>query len=727
MNDISVLVENYKQWLRETQNRDELYKWEATKHFQENWNIDASDFYRMMVHANLKSGNLLFMLSKSYVVAVSKHFPDLARDIFRNLLDEKRDLKERMDEYLSAMSALQPQLESIIGKSQNPLQDERTMSYFLAMRYPERHYLYKDSYYKKTCEALGVPTAKPGVKYLHFLKLAEEIKRTYIVDDKELLALHRGALTPNCFSGDDLNLIIQNFLYVGVQWRAESTPTPISISKDVTWWMYAPGNNAIYWDTLYDEGIMGLWWPELGDLSAYPTKESVVRKMREVYQAPEASFKNSALACWEFANVIKVGDIVIPKRGNSEYLGYGIVDSEYRYEPERSQYPNIRTVRWIKRGSFIEPRGTIVAKTLTDITPYKDYIAKLNALIVNSETAQPPVVDEVSAEDDNRPRNYILYGPPGTGKTWSCSSFALSLAENREFDSYATESADEIKRRYRILVDAGRVEFITFHQSFSYEEFIEGIRPKVQGDGLTYTIEDGIFKAFCDKARANPDNAYIFIIDEINRGNIARVFGELITLIEGDKREGAPNSSSSRLPYSRTMFSVPRNIFVVGTMNTADRSVEALDTALRRRFVFKEMPPKLSLLAEGEYAVPDLELNLILDTINRRIARLLDRDHQIGHAYFLSISAADDPLIALRGVFRDSLLPLLREYFYNDPVKIGLVLGNAFVAPATETLNFANFDEDIETRFDNKQEYEFSSPEEWDLQAFKSIYENSED
>jgi len=727
MNDISVLVENYKQWLRETQNRDELYKWEATKHFQENWNIDASDFYRMMVHANLKSGNLLFMLSKSYVVAVSKHFPDLARDIFRNLLDEKRDLKERMDEYLSAMSALQPQLESIIGKSQNPLQDERTMSYFLAMRYPERHYLYKDSYYKKTCEALGVPTAKPGVKYLHFLKLAEEIKRTYIVDDKELLALHRGALTPNCFSGDDLNLIIQNFLYVGVQWRAESTPTPISISKDVTWWMYAPGNNAIYWDTLYDEGIMGLWWPELGDLSAYPTKESVVRKMREVYQAPEASFKNSALACWEFANVIKVGDIVIPKRGNSEYLGYGIVDSEYRYEPERSQYPNIRTVRWIKRGSFIEPRGTIVAKTLTDITPYKDYIAKLNALIVNSETAQPPVVDEVSAEDDNRPRNYILYGPPGTGKTWSCSSFALSLAENREFDSYATESADEIKRRYRILVDAGRVEFITFHQSFSYEEFIEGIRPKVQGDGLTYTIEDGIFKAFCDKARANPDNAYIFIIDEINRGNIARVFGELITLIEGDKREGAPNSSSSRLPYSRTMFSVPRNIFVVGTMNTADRSVEALDTALRRRFVFKEMPPKLSLLAEGEYAVPDLELNLILDTINRRIARLLDRDHQIGHAYFLSISAADDPLIALRGVFRDSLLPLLREYFYNDPAKIGLVLGNAFVAPATETLNFANFDEDIETRFDNKQEYEFSSPEEWDLQAFKSIYENSED
>lgn len=725
MNDLSKLVNNYKQWLRETNNRDELYKWEATKVFQDNWDIDAPDFSAMIKKAIAKSGNLLYMLARSHVMTAAKYFPDRTREIFRKLFDESQDLKGRMTKYISAMAALQPELEAITSKPQNPNQDERTIAYFLAMRYPDRHYLYKDSYYRKTCEVLGITTAKAGEKYLHFLEIAAEIKRRYIENDAELRALHEHAKTPNCYSGDELNLILQNFLYVAVQWEVGSSPA--TIGPDAAWWIYAPGNNAIFWDAYFDEGIMGLGWGELGDLSSYPTKESIVAKLRELSGNQTASFMNDSLACWEFANVIKLGDVIIPKRGASEYLGYGIVDSEYRFEPQRGEYSNIRTVRWIKQGSFPETNGSIVQKTLTNVTQYKEYVAKLRALIVQGETLPEPVnVSEPNAIDE-RPRNYILYGPPGTGKTWSSSSFALSLAERRDFESYASESPDELRRRYRLLVEAGRVEFVTFHQSFSYEEFIEGIRPKVQGEGLTYSIEDGVFKTFCDRARKDPGNAYIFIIDEINRGNVARVFGELITLIESDKREGASYASSSRLPYSRTMFSVPANVFLVGTMNTADRSVEALDTALRRRFAFKEMPPRPALLAEGEFAAPELALNLILETINRRIARLLDKDHQIGHSYFLRIGAADDPLAALRVVFRDNILPLLKEYFYNDPAKIGLVLGKAFVDQAKENLRLASFDNDLEDRYEDKREYVFSSPEEWTAEAFTSIYEDPQD
>ncbi|MEN6599071.1 MAG: AAA family ATPase [Rectinema sp.] len=722
MNDISALVKNYKQWLRETNNRDELYKWEATKLFQDNWDIDAPNFYAMIKKANAKSGNLLYMLARSHVMTAAKYFPDRTREIFRNLFDESRDLKGRMTEYLSAMAALQPELEAITSKPQNPYQDERTIAYFLAMRYPDRHYLYKDSYYRKTCEVLGIPAAKAGEKYLHFLKIAEDIKQTYIEHDTELLALHEKARTPNCYSGDELNLILQNFLYVAVQGKAESALS--AISPDAAWWVYVPGKNAMYWDTYSDEGIMGLGWGELGDLSAYPTLESIMAKFRELTGDQTANFKNDSLTCWEFANVLKIGDVIIPKRGASEYLGYGIVDSDYRWESARGEYSNIRTVRWIKQGSFPENNGPIVQKTLTNITQDKEYVAKLRAFIVEGATMPEPTNESKPDAIDSRPRNYILYGPPGTGKTWSSASFALSLTEHRDFESYASESPDELRRRYQLLVDAGRVEFVTFHQSFSYEEFIEGIRPKVQGEGLTYSIEDGVFKVFCDKARADSKNDYIFIIDEINRGNVARVFGELITLIESDKREGSPYASSSRLPYSRTMFSVPANVFLVGTMNTADRSVEALDTALRRRFSFKEMPPRPALLAEGEFAVPELALNLILETINRRIARLLDRDHQIGHSYFLNIHAADDPLAALRVAFRDNILPLLKEYFYNDPVKIGLVLGKAFVHPAAEKLRLASFDEEMEDRYEDKQDYVFSSPEEWNEEAFASIYED---
>lgn len=237
-----------------------------------------------------------------------------------------------------------------------------------------------------------------------------------------------------------------------------------------------------------------------------------------------------------------------------------------------------------------------------------------------------------------------------------------------------------------------RFKFVTFHQSFSYEDFIEGIKPIMPEDGevaedLGYKIEDGVFKEICKEATLDPDNKYAIFIDEINRGNVSAIFGELITLIETDKRHGADHEMAITLPYSKKSFSVPANLDIYGTMNTADRSVEALDTALRRRFEFKEMMPDYAVL-QNEF-VDGIKLSKVLQIINERIELLIDRDHTIGHSYFVNVNTTEK----LANAFNNKIVPLLQEYFYGDYGKIGLVLGKGFVGKIkNDTIEFASFD-----------------------------------
>ncbi|WP_299060436.1 AAA family ATPase [uncultured Polaribacter sp.] len=240
-------------------------------------------------------------------------------------------------------------------------------------------------------------------------------------------------------------------------------------------------------------------------------------------------------------------------------------------------------------------------------------------------------------------------------------------------------------------------DFVTFHQSFAYEDFIEGIKPvfpkeEVEVSDLGYTIEDGVFKNLCAKAKNDPSNRYAIFIDEINRGNVSAIFGELITLIETDKRSGSKNEMSIKLPYSKTAFSVPSNLDIYGTMNTADRSVEALDTALRRRFEFKEIMPKPNLL---KIQIEGINLKELLETINKRIEVLLDRDHTIGHSYFIKLEEND--ILGLKNTFKNNIIPLLQEYFYGDYEKIGLVLGKGFFNEKA-----LSFDKDIFASFDTQ-------------------------
>ena len=245
-------------------------------------------------------------------------------------------------------------------------------------------------------------------------------------------------------------------------------------------------------------------------------------------------------------------------------------------------------------------------------------------------------------------------------------------------------------------------EFITFHQSYSYEDFMEGIKPDLENEEgeLKYKIEDGIFKRIADRAKRDPFNKYALFIDEINRGNVSQIFGELITLIEEDKRLGNKEALEVTLPYSKEKFGVPSNLYIIGTMNTADRSVEALDTALRRRFVFEEMPPKYDL--EGlQQELFGFKAGEILKTINQRIEKLLDRDHQIGHAYFINKNES-----TIIDSFYKNIIPLLQEYFFGDYGKIGLVLGSGFVRKLEQEAVFAQFEHIDYSQFEEKESYE---------------------
>ena len=367
----------------------------------------------------------------------------------------------------------------------------------------------------------------------------------------------------------------------------------------------------------------------------------------------------------------------------------------------------------LRQGAYLTPCINELAKLLNDIyfTKTTKNLPHINFSPQKDSGNEP----EVKKEDKHmeEPLNLILYGPPGTGKTFKFNT--------------------DWKIRFN-----DRIDFVTFHQSYSYEDFIEGIKPVLRNESeiennsdssifanemknnneLQYQIESGIFKNLCKKAEKDPENEYAIFIDEINRGNVANIFGELITLIEKDKRIGAPNELKTVLPYSKEEFGIPSNVYIIGTMNTADRSIEALDTALRRRFSFLEVLPNYSVINKN---INGIKLNQLLETINLRIEKLLDRDHIIGHSYLLNINNLEE----LKVVFRDQLVPLLKEYFFGDYGKIGLILGGSFIKEIKYEISLAsNLDYDVNI-YDDKTVFRFVNISELSAEHFIEIYQNA--
>lgn len=256
------------------------------------------------------------------------------------------------------------------------------------------------------------------------------------------------------------------------------------------------------------------------------------------------------------------------------------------------------------------------------------------------------------------PLNQILYGAPGTGKTYATAQYAIAILEDKDVKIVSAETRAEVMKRYNDYKNSGRIVFTTFHQNYGYEDFIQGIRPDTSSKEMKFKNVDGVFKTIADKAIMDKDNKYVLVIDEINRANISKTFGELITLIEEDKRWGEENALSITLP-SGEPFAVPNNLYIVGTMNSADKSISLIDAALRRRFKFVEFVPNLAL-------IKDAKLRKILEKLNKSIEKELNStDLLVGHSYFINKDESD-----ITDIMNHNIIPLLYEYFFDEKKKV---------------------------------------------------------
>lgn len=436
--------------------------------------------------------------------------------------------------------------------------------------------------------------------------------------------------------------------------------------ESINYWMFSADSEAKHWDFFYDNSLLSIGLNELGDFSAYIDKKEVKEKLQEVNKVNN-NYNNTANAVWQFTKEMKIGDIVYVKKGQSKLIGWGIVSSRHHYNINR-EFSNSRQIDWKKQGEWITPVKPS-NKILTKITPYSESVRKLNMLfetekfdtVIDADLDFPKYnsnqfLNEVFMNEKHYhslvelikiKKNVILQGPPGVGKTYAAKRLAYSIIGEKA---------------------TSRVKMIQFHQSYSYEDFIMGFRPTETG----FKLHKGTFYNFCKQAEEDNENKYFFIIDEINRGNLSKIFGELFMLIENDKR-----GTELELLYADEKFSVPRNVYIIGMMNTADRSLAILDYALRRRFAFYNMNTSFATIGFREYqenlqSSKFDELILCVQNLNKEIINdeTLGEGFVIGHSYFSNIQEITDSI--LTNIVEFEIIPLIKEYWFDEETKVDI-------------------------------------------------------
>jgi len=447
------------------------------------------------------------------------------------------------------------------------------------------------------------------------------------------------------------------------------------------------------WETQRDGGFAAIAWDALGDLSELKRDRESKRLLSEkiAAQYPHSRFTDDQ-DIFDFVTGMKIGDVVVAfDRQSGKGIGIGVIINDYDYD--LLEQGHRRPVRWYETIPYDFPIDEGFDAVTKEIRKYDNQV-EIERYLLGALRIIPPLSS--TDEGDEQPKGYevaqltglpgriqsilerkgqvILYGPPGTGKTYWAELSACELSARQVFGKPFSDLTPDQQQGIFGTADS-TVQLCSFHPAYGYEDFLEGYRPQLLSGQMTFVRQNGIFKQLCKRAREDANNNYYLIIDEINRGDIPRIFGELLTLLEKDKR-----GKSIMLPLSGEPFAVPANVFVIGTMNTADRSIALLDTALRRRFGFVELLPDPSQL--GSVILKGIPLRAWLKQLNDRILDHVGRDArnlQIGHAYFLEGGQPLKDFAKFARILREDIIPLLEEYCYEDYEALEKILGSSLV------------------------------------------------
>ncbi|HET8963960.1 MAG TPA: AAA family ATPase [Chitinophagales bacterium] len=807
-NITSELIEKYIDILEQNGDPNEVYKYLAINTFQQNWNLEADDFYQMFRASFSKVSNLLYQNSWGFIEKSAQNFPEETKEMFRSLYDESVQITQRIKTFQAESERLLPKVRQALNRTNiNAQQDERTISVYLAFRFPEKYMLYKADYYKNFCEQLNIKSKKSGERFLHLQELSAQIIKENLLDDEFINTYRKFYQKPDW---DDKCLMIQNILYVVFRdfkdfnllelfkkfdkkqleeyynfldliienfsfqqedkrlvFNADKNKIVFTIGQRYIWNTATIGKDDYKFRTISEQQISSNFVNFDGSPTAYLCKlndiSEALKNKQSVFNSIENELKRTQISGYSKFNKKELEKMAFDVDFRNEILS----QLEYQTTTEKPM-ENINSDKKIPLNQILFgapgtgktytlrneyfPKYTISEKSISPESYFEEIVSgltwwqtialallemgtsKVNDILENRWVSKKAVLSEsknVRATIWGNLQFHTIIESKTVNYTQRQTPYIFDKTKDKKWELLENELKEQAPEIYDILDSVNNFKpnpnkeikhyvFTTFHQSFSYEDFIEGIKPVMEEgkETISYQIENGIFKDLCLKAQNDTENRYAIFIDEINRGNVSAIFGELITLIEPDKRIGAVNELKVKLPYSKREFGVPKNVDIIGTMNTADRSVEALDTALRRRFSFVEMQPNPSVLLNSEYQ--DVDLKQLLEMINQRIEVLVDKDHQIGHSYFIGIQNLED----LKQTFKDKIIPLLEEYFYGDFGKIGLVLGGSFIYQEENTAKFPkNFS--YENDFlEDKKVYRFTPFENWDEQTFISVYED---
>ena len=655
------VLAQYKQDFVLTQWKNENYKWKAVKQFQDNWDVNASDFSEMLSRSLEKTYNLLASANnfpKGMMSEFAKAAPEEVRAMFIALFDESRDVFERMDEFKHQSSVL---LEKYGNGAAQHYQYENAISTYLWLRYPDKYYIYKFSEVKTVASELESDYQFRKGAYAenirNFLNLYDEISAA-LKEDAELVNLLHSHLTDDCYPDPELKtLTIDVGFYISRVFLQKNIDAPTRPSLN-----YAVPSVEEANLPLHDDEKCNYWWlnanPKIWSFSDIAVGETQAYTLYNENGNKRRIFQNFLDA--------KVGDVVIGYESNPvrQIVAIGRVSAEQ--DGEKLFFEKVETLsspidyavlkecpELENMEYFRNPQGSLFKLTRSEYEFILDMIREENPIVTASSSdayTKDDFLNEVYMTEERyetlvnvlrNKKNIILQGAPGVGKTFAARRLAWSMMGEK---------------------DDSRIEFVQFHQNYSYEDFMMGYKPVEEGFELKY----GIFYRFCQKAANQPDKEFFFIIDEINRGNMSKIFGELLMLIEKDYR-----GTKMTLAYNGLPFSVPKNLYIIGMMNTADRSLAIIDYALRRRFSFFEIEPGFDSQGfisyqNGLNSETLDELISKVKELNRKIAadKSLGRGFCIGHSYFCGRDVCTDEW--LHSVVDYDILPMLSEYWFDD-------------------------------------------------------------